>query len=112
MRIQGLNPQNHAIIWWRIGGAPFFQLEFFSHGSPKQRPQPADWRPCDRGWVRFGIAVNTYDHVVDGLARWNVTLLGTAGTHGHRRLGFRDPHVGCMVEVMESSATDCPTMTY
>src|SRR4051812_15820268 len=63
MKIQGLGDDAHSLIWWMVGGAPFFQLEFFTHGQPKQRPQPKGWRPCDQGWVRFGIAVNDFDRV-------------------------------------------------
>jgi catechol 2,3-dioxygenase-like lactoylglutathione lyase family enzyme len=112
MRIQGLNPDSHAIIWWMVGGAPFSQLEFFSHGRPKQRPQRADWRPCDHGWVRFGIAVNDFDRVIRGLEQWRIAQLGASGVAGRRRLTFRDPHVGAIVEVMESDAMTCPTIAY
>jgi hypothetical protein len=112
MLVQGLTAQDHAIIWWLIGPAPFFQLELFNHGKPPPRPQRSDWRPCDHGWVRFGLAVSDYDRVGVGLARMNIPVLGEGGAAGARRLAFRDPHIGCIIEVQQSNSTDCPTMTY
>jgi catechol 2,3-dioxygenase-like lactoylglutathione lyase family enzyme len=113
MRIQGLNPDtDHSLIWWMVSGKPFFQLEFFSYGSPKQRPQPADWRPCDHGWVRFGLSVDDFERVVRGLNRWRIPLLGSTGSKSRRRLAFRDPHVGSIVEVIESQGMKCPTLAY
>jgi catechol 2,3-dioxygenase-like lactoylglutathione lyase family enzyme len=112
MLIQALSPADHAVVWWMIGDAPFFQLELFYHGSPKQRLQPADWRPSDHGWVRFGIAVDDFDRVVKGLGRWNIMPLGTAGIRSERRLAFRDPHIGCIVEVIERAAPGLPTVIY
>jgi hypothetical protein len=110
--VQGLTARDHAVIWWLIGPAPFFQLELFNHGNPRARAQRADWRPCDHGWVRFGIAVSDYDRVVKGLAKMDIPVLGEAGTKGARRLAFRDPHIGCVIEAQESESADCPTMTY
>jgi catechol 2,3-dioxygenase-like lactoylglutathione lyase family enzyme len=112
MRIQGLAPDSHAVVWWMVGGAPFYQLEFFSHGRPKQRPQSPDWRSCDHGWVRFGVAVRDFDRVIGGLGRWGIAPLGASGATRRRRLAFRDPYVGAIVEVMESDAGTCPTMIY
>ena len=113
MRIQGLKPDAHSLIWWMVGGAPFFQLEFFHHTKPAQRPLPADWRPSDHGWVRYGISVVNFDAVVGGLRRMGIPVLNQiAGAAGHRRLAFRDPHVGAVVEVIESTSRSCPTMTY
>lgn len=95
-----------------VGGQPFFQLELFHHGHPKQRPLPENWRPCDHGWVRFGIAVNNFDRVVSGLQRRSIPVLGTAGAPGKRHLAFRDPHVGVILEIMEGAATSCPAVIY
>lgn len=113
MRIQGLDTDSRSIIWWMVGGAPFFQLEFFHHANPQQRPLPADWRPSDHGWVRFGICVADFDRVATGLKRWGIpTLSAPVGAAGRRRLAFRDPLVGAIVEVIESAARSCPAMTY
>ena len=72
LAMQGLPPDAHCIVWWLVGEMPFFQLEFFHHGSPVQRPLPDDWRPCDHGWVRMGIAVADFDRVTAGLARLSI----------------------------------------
>src|SRR5207248_2327521 len=85
-RVQGLEPDAHCVMWWMVGGATFFQLEFFHHGHPKQRPQPKDWRPSDHGWVRFGVAVDDFDRVVAGLQRRAIPVLGSQGAKGQRRL--------------------------
>jgi catechol 2,3-dioxygenase-like lactoylglutathione lyase family enzyme len=111
-RVQGLQPDAYWMRWWMVGGRPFFQLELFHHGHPKQRPLPKDWRPSDHGWVRFGIAVDNFDHVVSGLQRRSIPVLGTAGANGKRRLAFRDPQVGVIVEVLEGAATSCPAIIY
>ena len=113
MRIQGLDPQSRSLIWWMVGAAPFFQLEFFHHTNPQQRPLPADWRPSDLGWVRFGVEVPSFESVVSGLARSNITSLAAVhGTAGSRRLAFRDPFVGVIVEVMENPGCAGPVVSY
>jgi len=113
MRIQGLDPDSRSLIWWMVGPAPFFQLEFFHHTKPIQRPLPADWRPCDHGWVRFGLAVSRLDEIERGLERWGITPLTASGADpGMRRLAFRDPFVGVVVEVSESRSGPCPRATY
>jgi catechol 2,3-dioxygenase-like lactoylglutathione lyase family enzyme len=111
-RVQGLEPDAYWMRWWMVGAQPFFQLELFHHGHPQQRPLPEDWRPSDHGWVRFGIAVNDFDRVVSGLERRSIPLLGAAGAPGQRRLAFRDPHVGVVLEVMEGAAPACPAVIY
>jgi catechol 2,3-dioxygenase-like lactoylglutathione lyase family enzyme len=113
MRIQGLDPEARSLIWWMVGGATFFQLEFFHHSKPMQRPLPVDWRASDHGWVRFGLAVSSLDRVESGLNRWQVVPVVTPAVGGGtRRLAFRDPFVGVIVEVCESRASTCPTLTY
>jgi catechol 2,3-dioxygenase-like lactoylglutathione lyase family enzyme len=113
MRIQGLDPDARSLIWWMVGAAPFFQLEFFHHSRPIQRPLPADWRPCDHGWVRFGLAVSRLDEIERGLDRWGIKpLAASAGEPGAKRLAFRDPFVGVIVEVGESRSGPCPRATY
>jgi catechol 2,3-dioxygenase-like lactoylglutathione lyase family enzyme len=113
MRIQGLDPDARSLIWWMVGAAPFFQLEFFHHSRPIQRPLPADWRPCDHGWVRFGLAVSRLDEVERGLERWGITpATASAGQTGAGRLAFRDPFIGVIVEVSENRSCPCPRATY
>jgi catechol 2,3-dioxygenase-like lactoylglutathione lyase family enzyme len=113
MRMQGLEPDARSLIWWMVGGSDFFQLEFFTHSKPPQRPVPVDWRPSDHGWVRFGISVGNFANVIAGLERWNISALGgVTGEVGSRRLAFRDPHVGAVVEVVETTSPKTPTMTY
>lgn len=111
-RVQGLEPDAYWMRWWMVGGQPFFQLELFHHGHPVQRPLPEDWRPCDHGWVRFGVAVDDFDRVISGLRRRSIAILGTAGAPGKRRLAFRDPYVGVILEIMEGAATASPAVVY
>jgi catechol 2,3-dioxygenase-like lactoylglutathione lyase family enzyme len=113
MRIQGLQPDARSLMWWMVGGVPFFQLEFFHHSKPRQRSLPPDWRPSDHGWVRFGIAVSNFDRVVSGLKDWEIAALSApGGAAGRRRVVFRDPFVGAVIEVIESTARTCPSVTY
>jgi hypothetical protein len=100
--IQGLTPDSRALMWWLIGRQKFFQLELFHHTRPIQRPLRADWRPCDHGWVRMGIAVKDFDRCLKALERNGVSLLGApVTTNGLRRVAYRDPYIGVIVEVME-----------
>lgn len=101
IRVHGLPEGARALMWWMIGDQDFFQLEFFHHTSPQQRPLPADWRPCDCGWVRFSIAVPDIAHSERVLAQHGIALLGSADAAGGRRFAFRDPQVGAVVEVVE-----------
>lgn len=112
LRVQGLGPDAHMLMWWMVGDQPFFQLEFFKHGHPEQRPLRPDWNPTDLGWVRFGVAINDFDRVTKGLEHLSVPLLGTSGTAPDRRLAFRDPHIGCIVEVIERVDGPSPVVTY
>jgi len=101
IRVHGLSADDTALMWWMIGDQDFFQLEFFHHTSPGQRPMPADWRPCDCGWVRFCIAVPDLDRSRNALERRGVPLLGSAEGPAGKRMAFRDPQVGVIVEVVE-----------
>lgn len=112
LQIQGLIPDSYLMMWWMVGARPFFQLELFNHGHPKQRPLRHDWRPADHGWVRFGIAIENFDRVVSGLKRLSIPVLGTSGAEPRRRLAFRDPQVGCIVEVIERSNVPGPEIIY
>jgi catechol 2,3-dioxygenase-like lactoylglutathione lyase family enzyme len=110
--VQGLPADSHWLCWWLVGPRPFFQLEVFHHSQPRQRPQPADWRPSDHGWGRYGLAVDDFDRVVAGLERWGIPVIGSSGEAGRRRLAFRDPHVGVIVEVREGAAGSGPAVLY
>ena len=113
MRVQGLAPDARGLIWWMVGGAPFFQLEIFQHTRPAQRPLPADWRPCDHGWVRFGIAVNDFDRAANAARSWGLAYrLAASQGGGRRRMSYRDPFVGVVIEVLESSDPACPVLSY
>jgi catechol 2,3-dioxygenase-like lactoylglutathione lyase family enzyme len=108
IKVHGLSPDDTALMWWMIGDQDFFQLEFFHHTSPGQRPQPADWRPCDCGWVRFCISVPDLDHSQKALRRLGVPLLGSDDRPGGRRIAFRDPQIGAIVEVVEDQTRNGP----
>lgn len=112
LAMQGLPEETHCIIWWMVGAQPFFQLEIFNHGFPEQRPLPADWRPCDHGWVRFGIEIADFDRVVAHLARHDVPVLGQTGTAPSRRLAFREPYAGCIIEAIERPEREGPAVAY
>ena len=100
-RIQGLGDDAQCIVWWMVGRQEFVQLEFFNHTLPAQQPLPTDWRPCDLGWVRWGVAVDDFDGVLARLAERHVELLGPVLHHdGLRRACFQDPD-GTVVEVLE-----------
>ena len=101
MAIQGLPHSSRGIMWWLTGRQARFQLEIFHITEPPQRPLPSDWRCSDLGWTRFGIAVPDYDAAKTVLAKWNVTVKEAATGGGPRRLVFRDPFVGCFVEIFE-----------
>jgi catechol 2,3-dioxygenase-like lactoylglutathione lyase family enzyme len=112
LAMQSLPEETHAIIWWMVGNQPFFQLEIFHHGYPEQRPLPADWRPCDHGWVRFGIEVADFDRVETHLAKRGVPVLGRSGEAPSRRLAFREPYTGCVIEVIERPGLEGPAVAY
>lgn len=112
LAMQGLPEETHAIIWWMVGSQDFFQLEIFHHGYPEQRPLPEDWRPCDHGWVRFGIETPDFDRVEAHLATRGVPVLGRSGEAPVRRLAFREPYAGCVIEVIERRSLDGPLVAY
>jgi catechol 2,3-dioxygenase-like lactoylglutathione lyase family enzyme len=102
IRIQGLDPDSRAMMWWLVGRHDFFQLEFFRHEVPPPRPLRPDWRPSDCGWTRIGVAVRDFGGVLAGLARWGIDLLAPpVERRGLRRAAFRDPFVGTVVELLE-----------
>jgi catechol 2,3-dioxygenase-like lactoylglutathione lyase family enzyme len=100
--IQGLGPDTRGVMWWLVGRQNFFQLELFQHTVPRPKLQAADWTPCDHGWVRFGVAVTDFDRALAVLGRWRIdSLAPVTYINGLRRLGFRDPFVGTIVEILE-----------
>ena len=112
LQVQGLGTNAHMMMWWMVGADPFFQLEFFTHGEPAQRPLRADWQPTDHGWVRFGVAIKDFDRVVTGLANLSIPVLGSSGVAPNRRLAFRDPQIGCIVEAIERPDGPSPSIIY
>ncbi|WP_322013023.1 hypothetical protein [Paraburkholderia sp. J12] len=94
-----------ATIWWLCSRQSLFQLELFQHTDPVPRSQPEDWTPADHGWVRFGFAVPDFDATLARLEAVGIeTLAGPLVHKGVRRFVFRDPDMGCVIEVMEESA--------
>lgn len=112
LKVHGLDPGDHALMWWMVGGQKFCQLEFFHHSKPGQRPMPAGWRPCDIGWVRIGLEVSDLDQVDAILERDAIPILGRSDRWGTRRLGFRDPFAGIVVEVAERYDISGPHVRY
>jgi catechol 2,3-dioxygenase-like lactoylglutathione lyase family enzyme len=104
--IQDVGPDAATFLWWLVGRQDMVQLELFTHTEPRQRPLPTDWTPADLGWTRWGLTVPDFDAALGRLARRGViTLTEPVERHGLRRVCFRDPHVGIVVEVMEEGAS-------
>jgi hypothetical protein len=102
IRVQGLQPSDRALMWWLLGRREGMQLELFHHTSPPQRPLRADWRPNDLGWVRFGVAVADFDTALAALASNGITpLADPVVRYGLRRVSFREPYIGCVIELLE-----------
>lgn len=102
IRIQGLDARDRAMMWWMVGGQPFFQLEFYNHSQPAQRAMPTEWRAVDHGWVRFGVTIDDFDACLGAIEANGVALLAPPTERdGTRRAAFRDPFVGIIVEVIE-----------
>ena len=112
LAMQDLPEEAHCIVWWMIGTVPFFQIEIFHHDHPQQRLLPPDWRPCDLGWTRLGVAVSEFGRVIVGLDRYGVGILGRSGHAQARRLAFREPYAGCIVEVIEQPDAAGPSVAY
>jgi catechol 2,3-dioxygenase-like lactoylglutathione lyase family enzyme len=92
-------------LWWLVGRQDFVQLELFAHTTPAQKPLPADWRPSDLGWVRFGVAVPDFDAALGRLRALGVETLTEPVAHeGLRRVCFREPGAGVVVELLEEGA--------
>jgi catechol 2,3-dioxygenase-like lactoylglutathione lyase family enzyme len=86
---------------WAVDQQEFFQLEFFQYRSPTPKPRPSGWRPCDIGYVRFGVHVADFDAALERLSAHGVSpLTGPVGASPNRRACVRDPD-GILVELME-----------
>lgn len=114
-RVQGISPEARHTMWWLIGSQPFFQLEIFQYSRPESRPLPADWRPCDHGWVRFGVEVSDFEHCLSVLQAHGIAPIAAPVTKaGRRRMAFRDPYAGAVVEAIEADGPmpDGPVVAY
>lgn len=113
LAMQQMPADTHCLVWWLVGATPLLQVELFQYGFPEQRPQPDDWRPSDCGWVRMGIAVSDFERVVEGLRRMEIAPIGQSGGDGvGRRLAFREPYAGGIIEVIEQAGVAGPTVVY
>ena len=112
--LQGLPSSSRTLVWWMVGSQTEFQLEFFHHTEPPIRSKPDDWRPSDRGWVRFGVRVAAFGHCVGSLAQHGIGLLGPiVGQDGNRSGAFLDPYSGVVVHFIEDeTATTGPIIDY
>lgn len=112
LAMQDLPADTHCVVWWMVGATPLLQIELFQYGYPEQRLQPEDWRPCDHGWVRMGIAIADFDRVLAGLQAMSIVPLGRSGDAPRRRLAFREPFAGGIIEVIEQADVSGPTVVY
>lgn len=103
-KIQELGQDTTGLLWWLVGDQEFLNLEFFHHSDPPQRPLPADWLPNTLGWVRWGFAVTDFDAAVSRLETLPTALSEVVTVGGLRRVCYRDPDIGVVVEVMEEGA--------
>jgi catechol 2,3-dioxygenase-like lactoylglutathione lyase family enzyme len=93
------------MMWWLVGRQEFVQLELFHHTCPAQRPRRPSWRPCDLGWVRFGVVVDDFDLAVGRLHGAGLaTLTPPMTADGGRRVCFREPGADAIVEIMEATS--------
>jgi catechol 2,3-dioxygenase-like lactoylglutathione lyase family enzyme len=103
--VQRLDEDPTCMVWWMVGRQALVQLELFHHVVPAQRPLPADWRPSDLGWVRWGVAVPDFERSVARLAEEGVSPVAPPAVHdGLRRACFRDPGSGIPIELFEEGA--------
>ncbi|KXF56471.1 hypothetical protein AXA44_34590 [Rhodococcus sp. SC4] len=102
-RMQAVGNTTTCLGWWLLARQPFIQLELFQHEVPRQRPLPIDWRPNDHGWVRWGFAVPDFDDCLQRLRNFGIDTITDpmCFSDGVRRVAFRDPHVGTVVEILE-----------
>jgi catechol 2,3-dioxygenase-like lactoylglutathione lyase family enzyme len=102
-QVQELGDDGSIVIFWLVDSQEFMQLEVVYHFEPVQRLLPDDWRPSDHGWVRWGMEVDDIDGCVRRLADRNISTITPVQDFGAlgRRVSFRDPYVGVMVELIQ-----------
>jgi catechol 2,3-dioxygenase-like lactoylglutathione lyase family enzyme len=101
-QIQGLSDDSTCMLWWMVGRQDLVQLELFHHVAPPQKPLPADWRPSDLGWVRWGVAVPDFGKSLGRLAEEGLTPISPPARYDDLwRACVRDPHTGIVIEVFE-----------
>jgi catechol 2,3-dioxygenase-like lactoylglutathione lyase family enzyme len=101
-RIQSLGADAATVLWWMVGRQDLVQLEVFGYTHPASRPQPADWRPSDVGWAGWSLAVPDFDAALQRLRATGIAAITDPVVHaGLRRVAFRDPDAGMIVEVLE-----------
>src|SRR5437773_5220213 len=106
-RVQGL-PGAASTCWWLVGRNPWFQLELFQFERPSAKPMPHDFRPCDIGYTRIGLAVADFDATLARLhALGSSPLSPPQGERGARRACVHNPD-GLFVEIMEEDPLDAP----
>lgn len=110
-----------CMMWWLVGEQEFVQIELFHHTSPPQRPRPAQWRPSDLGWVRFGIRLPDFDATLARISAAGLsTMTEPRGEAGARRVCLREPGADTIIELFEahpeddadSPAPTSPTLVY
>lgn len=114
-RVQGISPEARHVMWWLIGCQSFFQLEIFQYSHRQSRPLANDWRPCDHGWVRFGVIVPDFDTCLSALERHAIEPIAEPVTKdGRRHMAIRDPYTGAVVEAIEplTPGPDGPVVAY
>ena len=101
-QIQALGDDARCTLAWLVGRQDLVQVELFHHTEPAQKRLPADWRPSDLGWVRFGVAVPDFDATLERPAALGVQPLTAPLLHdGLRRVALREPGSLVVVELME-----------
>jgi len=99
-RVQGLE-RAASTCWWLLDGQEQFQLELFQFRSPRARPHPAGWRPCDIGYTMVSVHVRDLDATLArAAAAATPALTAPIGPDGARRCCVRDPE-GVLLELME-----------
>jgi catechol 2,3-dioxygenase-like lactoylglutathione lyase family enzyme len=99
-RLVGL-PKLATTIRFLVDKQDFFHFEMFRFERPQAKPMPAEWRPCDIGYVRLGLHVDDFDATLERLGKAGVRpLTDPIGAASTRRVCVRDPE-GVLLELME-----------
>jgi catechol 2,3-dioxygenase-like lactoylglutathione lyase family enzyme len=87
------------------------QLELNRFRSPKPRPRPEGWRPCDIGISRLAIKVSNFENTFARLkgAGFN-PLTSEMNVESTRRVCIHDPD-NMLVEIIESNPGELPEAT-